>query len=61
MHEKGKLKLSQQAIDARRAYQKQWRDKNPDKVKARNARYWERRAARLAAEREQEHEQTAGN
>ena len=44
--------MSKEAIAARREYQKKWREKNPDKVRENNARYWERRAARLAAERE---------
>lgn len=37
---------------ARNAYAKEWRRKNPDKVKATNARYWEKKAAemRLAEE-----------
>ena len=33
------------------AYYKEWRKKNPDKVKASNKRYWEKYAARLRAER----------
>ncbi len=45
-----KNELSQQALEARRAYQKQWRAANKDKVRERNCRYWERRAARMAAE-----------
>ena len=44
--------LSKEAIAARREYQKKWREKNPDKVREKNARYWERRAAKAAAERE---------
>lgn len=35
---------------ARRAYQKQWRDKNKDKVKAANNRYWLKKAAGLPKE-----------
>lgn len=33
---------------ARRAYQKQWRDKNKDKVKAATARYWLKKAQQSA-------------
>lgn len=55
-------RMSLQALEARRAYQKEWRAANRDKVRERNRRYWERRAARLAADRqEQEHEQTGSN
>lgn len=32
---------------ARNAYAKEWRRKNPDKVKAANARYWEKKAAEM--------------
>ena len=37
-------KLSEQALAARREYQKQWRKKNPDKVRQKNTRYWEKKA-----------------
>ena len=43
-------KLSEQAAEARRAYKREWNRANPDKVKAAQARYWERRAAKKAAE-----------
>jgi hypothetical protein len=42
---------SDAAVAARRAYQRQWRAKNPDKVKEYNRRLWERKAERLAAEK----------
>lgn len=29
--------------EARRAYQRQWRKNNPDKVKASNERYWQKK------------------
>ena len=38
--------LSPQAIAARREYQRRWRKKNPDKVREKNARYWEKRTAK---------------
>lgn len=54
--------LSPEAIAARRAYQKKWRDAHPELVRERNRRYWERRAARIKEEmKEHEHEQTADN
>ena len=62
------LEMSDKAKEARRAYGREWRDKNhdhileysrewralnPDKVKAAQIRYWERKAA----EREEAHEE----
>lgn len=32
------------AAEAKRAYMKEWRSKNRDRIKANNARYWERKA-----------------
>lgn len=47
--------LQEQAREERREYFRQWRAKNPDKVRENNRRYWERRAARRAeAEKKQE-------
>lgn len=40
----------EKARAAQRAYAKKWRAKNPDKVRAKNLRYWARRAAREAQE-----------
>ena len=48
--------MSEQAIAARREYQRKWRAKNPEKVRAKNARYWEKVAAARAAKKEQEAE-----
>ena len=42
----------QAAIEARRAYQREWRAKNRDKVKKNNENYWMRRAGRLLEERQ---------
>ena len=45
--------MSKQARDELNRYHREWRKNNPDKVKERNKRYWERRAAmREVAERE---------
>ena len=38
----------QKAVLARRAYQKQWRDKNKDKVKEHQRRFWLKKAAEMA-------------
>ena len=32
------------AIQGRREYQREWRKANPDKVRATNRRYWEKKA-----------------
>ena len=39
--------MTEEAKAARRIYDKAWRAKNRDKVKARNERYWEKKAAEL--------------
>lgn len=38
------------AADIRRAYQREWRAKNKDKVKAYNQKFWERRAEKARKE-----------
>ena len=40
------------AIQERREYQKQWRQKNPDRVKKHTDDYWKRRAEKKLAEQE---------
>ena len=37
--------MTQEAKEARRKYQAEWRKKNPDKVKAAQERYWQRKAS----------------
>lgn len=37
-------KMSEEALAARREYEREWRARNRDKVKAKNRRYWEKRA-----------------
>lgn len=48
------MTLEERAREERREYYRQWRAKNQDKVREINRRYWEKRAARKAAEKEQE-------
>lgn len=36
--------MNEQAREVRRTYKREWNRKNPDKVKAAQARYWERKA-----------------
>lgn len=45
------------AAEAKRAYMREWRAKNRDKIRANNARYWERKAQQ-ATENAQERQKT---
>ena len=49
------------AAEARNAYARKWRAANPDKVRANNANYWLRRAAKEAAWKEAEEARKDGN
>lgn len=40
------------AKEAKRAYFREWRKKNPDKVKEQNRRYWEKKAAQAEGRKE---------
>ena len=46
---KNNTSMVEAAKQIRRDYQNQWRRKNRDKVKTYNQRYWEKKAAALAA------------
>lgn len=48
--------ISEKAKEARNAYQREWRKKNPEKFAAQVQRYWERRAERMKAEAESQTE-----
>jgi hypothetical protein len=41
---------SEQAKEAQRLYIREWRKRNPDKVRAIQDRYWEKRLAKMKAE-----------
>lgn len=41
---------TEKALQAARAYKKEWRRKNKDKVRESNARYWAKKAAELEAQ-----------
>ena len=41
--------ISEKAKEAQRAYLREWRRKNPEKVQENNRRYWERKAQQMAA------------
>ena len=50
-----KAEMDNAAAEARRAYQREWRKKNRDKVRAIQARYWEKKSREAqAAGQEQE-------
>ena len=49
-------KMSEAARKAQNEYLREWRKRNPDKARAINRRYWQRRAERLAKEKEANHE-----
>ena len=42
--------MTKEANANKAAYMREWRKNNPDKVRAINARYWEKRAQRMSAE-----------
>lgn len=46
--------MNEKAKEARRAYKREWNRKNRDKVRAAQARYWERKAAAAEAVRNQD-------
>ena len=49
---KPKKEMSEAAKAARNAYKRRWAKENPDKVKAANARYWEKKALEAQAHEE---------
>jgi len=46
---KPKKEMSEAAKAARNAYKRRWAKENPDKVKAANRRYWEKKAQEAEA------------
>ena len=48
------MELSQEAREQRNAYMREWRRKNPDKVKKNLANHWERKAEQAKKEAEKE-------
>lgn len=44
-----KTTLTKEAKEARRAYKREWNHKNPDKVRASQARYWLKKAQQMQA------------
>lgn len=37
--------MTKEAKEARRAYKREWAQKNPEKIRAQQARYWEKKAS----------------
>ena len=48
------MNMTEQALEARRAYYRKWRKQNPDKVRAAHDRYWTKKAAEAEKANEQE-------
>lgn len=46
--------MTKEANDIRKAYYREWRKKNPDKVRESNRRYWEKKAAEAVAKEQPE-------
>ena len=56
MNNKQQKSIEEIAREERLAYFREWRANNKDKVKKHNATYWEKRAKRIIAEREERYE-----
>lgn len=39
--------MSEEALEARRAWQRKWAKENPEKVRAQQERYWQRKAEKM--------------
>lgn len=48
------MTLQEKAAQERREYFRQWRKRNPDRVRENNRRYWEKRAAKKAEKEEEQ-------
>ena len=48
-----KAETDNAAVEARRAYKREWARRKPDKVKAAQQRYWEKKAAQMQAQEQQ--------
>lgn len=53
--------MTEEAKKAKNEYMKQWRKKNPDKVKANTARYWEKKARERMEQETKEEVREGGN
>lgn len=53
--------MNERAAEARRRYKREWARKNPDKIRAQQARYWEKKALEAEAGIPVEREQPRGD
>ena len=44
--------MNNEALEARRAYKRQWAKDNPDKIRQYQETYWSKKAAEMKAEKE---------
>ena len=49
--------MDERALEARRAYKREWQRNSPDKVRAQQERYWQRKAEAKEREQGATHEQ----
>ena len=49
--------MNEKALEARRTYKREWQRSNPDKVRAQQERYWQRKAEAKEREQGATHEQ----
>lgn len=52
-----RIHMDEKAREAQREYLREWRKRNPDRVREANRKYWQKRAAKLAAEKEADNAQ----
>ena len=53
--------MNGKAAEARRRYKREWARKNPDKVRAQQARYWAKKALEAEAEMQAAQDQAGGD
>lgn len=51
-----KIKLSPEALEAKRAYSRKWNREHPERCREAQRRYWERKAAQIAEAKKKEGE-----
>ena len=51
--------MTEQALEARRAYKREWATRNPEQVTASQERFWQRKAKQAAEEQKPPENQTA--
>lgn len=52
------MAMTKEALEARRAYKREWNRRNPEKIKAAQERYWQKKAAQAAEQ--DEHKEKEG-